>query len=59
MTSKVPLRKNLSPWENASFVVLFLLPPLGILLLILRKKIATGARALVHDYLLLVASVLS
>ncbi|GMQ90007.1 MAG: hypothetical protein BMS9Abin10_0349 [Gammaproteobacteria bacterium] len=57
MTSKVRYRQDLSPSENTAFVLLFLLPWLGILLLIFRKN-RLGNGILVHDYLLFVISLL-
>jgi hypothetical protein len=58
MTSKVKYREDLSLRENLSFVLLFLLPWLGILLLMMRKREATKTNVLLYDYFLLLTSLL-
>lgn len=58
MTGKMRYKQDLSLRENIFFVLLFLLPWLGILLLIMRKRNITRTQVFVHDYLLLVTSVL-
>ena len=58
MGNKVKYKQDLSLSENAAFVFLFLLPWLGIFLLIIRKKTLKHMAASIHDYLALVVSIL-
>ena len=51
-------KQDLSISENTAFVFLFLLPWLGILLLIIRKKALKHAPILILDYLLFIICVL-
>lgn len=58
MTNRVRYKLDLSLLENVSFVFLFLVPWLGVLLLILRRKRLGHPSISVHDYLFLAVSFL-